>query len=320
MTLMRRIVYLSWPAKEIAGGIKLAYRHVESLRVVGIEAVVATPNGEAPDWFATEAPTLNLDEVTPGSDILVFPENHAGLLREYRVSSAPKVVLCQNQFMAFRGLAGSRCYSEFGVKHIFALGRMAAEFCERRFPELRVSHFPAYVDPQQFQVNSSKRLQIAYTPRKRPLEAEFVKDLFRASYPEWKAIPWIPIDGKSEKQVATILGDSALYLSLCRFESYALTVLEAMASGCLVAGFTGFGARLYTTDSNGFWCEEDDLPGCAATLAKAAHLVTSGNWQHSEMVNAAVQTARLHTRQKFDRAVLDFWEKFTANGVQPPDA
>ena len=28
---MRRVVYLSWPAEEISGGIKMAFRHVEAL-------------------------------------------------------------------------------------------------------------------------------------------------------------------------------------------------------------------------------------------------------------------------------------------------
>ena len=68
-----RIVYLSWPANEISGGIKMAYRHVEVLREAGWEAVIATPDGQAPGWFQSSAPTLDLTAVTPSEDILVFP-------------------------------------------------------------------------------------------------------------------------------------------------------------------------------------------------------------------------------------------------------
>jgi hypothetical protein len=41
---MRRITYLSWPAGEITGGIKMAFRHVETLREKGFDAGIATPD------------------------------------------------------------------------------------------------------------------------------------------------------------------------------------------------------------------------------------------------------------------------------------
>ena len=49
--MTQRFVYLSWPATEIAGGIKLVFRHVEILREAGLDAVVATPGGEPPQWL-----------------------------------------------------------------------------------------------------------------------------------------------------------------------------------------------------------------------------------------------------------------------------
>src|SRR5688572_8107020 len=124
----RRIVYLSWPAKEIAGGIKLTYRHVETLVAGGFEAVVATPDGEPPTWFTSSAATVGLDSLAEAGDVLVFPENHADLLRKFKSWQCPKVVFCQNQFMMFRGLAGQLCYSDFGVTDILAEGRLVAAF------------------------------------------------------------------------------------------------------------------------------------------------------------------------------------------------
>ena len=53
--------------------------------------------------------------------------------------------------------------------------------------------------------------------------------------------------------MARVFGESALFLSLSRFESLGLTTLEALASGCIVAGFTGFGGRDYATACNGWW-------------------------------------------------------------------
>src|SRR5262245_15423384 len=53
MTPPRRIVYVSWPADEIAGGIKMAFRHVEALRGAGFTACIATPDAKPPPWFQT---------------------------------------------------------------------------------------------------------------------------------------------------------------------------------------------------------------------------------------------------------------------------
>ena len=42
---MPRIAYLSWPAAEISGGIKVAFQHVALLNAHGQAAVVATEDG-----------------------------------------------------------------------------------------------------------------------------------------------------------------------------------------------------------------------------------------------------------------------------------
>ena len=109
-------------------------------------------------------------------------------------------------------------------------------------------------------------MQVAFAPHKRPLEAAFIRDLFRAGGRENRQIPWIEIAKMNESQVAAVLGESAIYLSLCRLEAFAQSILEAMACGCILAGFTGIGAREYTTARNGFWTEEDDCAGCVEQL------------------------------------------------------
>jgi len=117
-----------------------------------------------------------------------------------------------------------------------------AEFCRRRFPALPTVVVPVFVDRRLFHFQAEKRLQIAFSPRKRPMEAAFIRDLFCADHPEFRNIPWVEIAGVSEHKVADILKHSAIYLSLCRFEALPLSILEAFVCGCVTAGFTGFGA------------------------------------------------------------------------------
>ncbi|NQU22046.1 MAG: glycosyltransferase [Candidatus Nealsonbacteria bacterium] len=135
-----------------------------------------------------------------------------------------------------------------------------------------------------------------------------MQDLFRAENPAFRDVPWVEISGVSQQQVAEILKNSAIYLSLCRFESVGLTALEALACGCVTAGFTGFGAREYTTAKNGFWAVEDDCLDCATQLARAAQLVTDGGSQHREMLEAASISAQYYSRERFTDRIVAFWK------------
>jgi len=194
----QRIVYLSWPPSEITGGIKMVFAHVEALREAGWEAVVSTSDAAMPTWFQSHAPVIDTSELVAGRDILVFPENHHRFLKSLASWPNRKLVLCQNQYMIHRGLKGSRDYADFGVDGILCVGRQAADFCRRRFLSTPISSVPVFIDHDLFCFQPQKQLQIAFTPRKRPLEAAFIQDSFRAENPALRNIPWVKIAGVSE--------------------------------------------------------------------------------------------------------------------------
>jgi glycosyltransferase involved in cell wall biosynthesis len=111
----------------------------------------------------------------------------------------------------------------------------------------------------------------------------------------------------SESEVARILGESALYLSLCRHEALPLSALEALASGCVVAGFTGFGGRDYATSANGFWADEDDCLAAVDQLAQATRLVVDGGDRHRCLVQNALRTAAAYNPDRFVRQLTECW-------------
>jgi hypothetical protein len=230
--------------------------------------------------------------------------------RRFRQSPQPKVVFCQNPYYAHRGLREARCYREFGVDELIVAGRAVYDFCNRRFPALRVSVIPVMVDTEVFKVQSEKRLQIAYSPRKRPLEAAIIQDLFWSLHPEFQSIPWVPIADQTEAVVAQNLSESAVFLSLCRLEGCPLSILEAFASGCLVAGFLGWGGRDYASGCNGYWAKEDDCMDCAEQLGRAVTTVTSNNSLYTEIVSLAHSDARRYGLKRFEDRLLGFWKGY----------
>jgi hypothetical protein len=304
---MPRIVYLSWPATEISGGIKAAFQHVELLTEAGFNAVVASGDAAPPGWFETTAHVIALDAVAAG-DVLVFPENSPALFQAFAGTAHPKLVFCQNPFLAFQGLNGRASFADAGASHIMCPSHTVMHFCRRRFPGMKLGYTPFYVDHSRFAYRADKTLQIAAVPRKRPVEFGAIADLFRATYPEYRAIPWVYMHKATEAQVAAAMGRSAVFLSLARLEAHGMTTLEAMATGCVVAGFTGVaGGTDSATARNGFWAAEDDVPACAEQLARAVKLAIDRGPVFDEVVAEGRRTAWEYRREEATRRLLEFW-------------
>jgi len=304
---MTRIAYLSWPAREISGGIKMAFRHVEALRELGFSACVATPDAAPPAWFQTSAPVVSFKGLARADDVLVFPENHAGFLKEFISWPNRKVVFCQNQYKIHRGLEGREDYRAYGIQHVICPGHLSATHCRRRLPRDNILIVPYPIDRTLFCLREPKKIQIAFSPRKRAEELLVVYDLFRAENPQFRSIPWVEITRMSESDVARVLGESVLYLSLLRFEALPLSALEALACGCLVAGFTGFGGRDYATASNGFWAPEDDCCACVDQLTLATRVVFEERDRHRAMVREGLRTVDHYDRENFKSHLRACW-------------
>jgi hypothetical protein len=304
---MPRIVYLSWPPKEITGGIKAAFQHVELLVEGGMDAVVATPDGSGPNWFETVAKTIAFDAVK-SDDVLVFPENNARYLAAFASGGQPKVVFCQNPYLVYQGLGGRLSYRDWGVSHIMCPSHSVLQYCARRFPGLKLAYTPFFIDDTRFRFQAEKTLQVAVVPRKRMLEFGTIADLLRAWHPELGEIPRTVLHGVTELQVAEGMGRSAVFLSLARLEAHGMTALEGMASGCVVAGFAGvYGGTDSATTKNGFWTAEDDVYGCVEQLANALRLVKSGGEAWRAMVDEGRRTAHEYRREEAARRLLEFW-------------
>lgn len=305
---MPRIVYVSWPPKEITGGIKAAYQHVELLVEGGMEAAVATPDGDGPDWFDTTAKSIPFDSIA-ADDVVVLPENHEGYLTLFASRGQPKAVFCQNPYQVHRGVGARRSYADYGVSHVLCASHTAVQFCMRRFPGMKVGYTPYFIDHTRFAFRSEKMLQVAVVPRKRMTEVGAIADLLRAWHPELGVIPWVSLHGVTEKQVADGMARSAIFLSLARLEAHGMTALEAMATGCVIAGFTGvFGGNDSATAKNGFWAAEDDVYGCVEQLANAIRLVQSGSPAFQTMVDEGRRTAWEYRREESARRLLQFWK------------
>ena len=306
--MTKRIFYVT-PQQGIKGGIKVAYQHVAALRRHGFDAAIIHQTAQAPSWFSVPGvPVLAGQECSAGADdVLVFGEDVPDTLRALANHPARKVVLNQNHFNTPVGLGDASDYREFGVAAVVTTGDVITNYIVRRFPGLPVTTVHLTIDPAVFRP-LDKVLRIAVVPRKRPLEFRYIQDLLRAQYPRWKALDWAVLEGASEDLVARVLGRSAVFLSLARFEGVGLTALEAMSCGCAVAGFDGIGGREYATSENGFWAPEDDLDSAVKQLAACLQAIMAGS--ASTLIAAGQATAETYTLVRMETELVAFWRDF----------
>jgi Glycosyl transferases group 1 len=304
-----KIVFLCPPVSVINGGIKHIFRMAEALIAEGFEAVVFEQNGQRPAWFASTAPIVGQGVFSPESDHLyVLPEDQPHILSDFARLPQRKVIYSQNHFYGALGIGEAAGYADYGVTDIICSSRTIYDHCRLRHPALRAHIVPCMVDPAQFCPAPQKRDTIAFMPRKRTIEAAYIRDMFRYSYPQYRDWKWVEITNVSEAEAARLMGESKVFLSLSRLEGFGLTPLEAMASGCVVAGFTGIGGREYATPDNGFWAGEDDFPACVAALEKAAELSHTLGPALDNYHAACQKTLSFYAPETFQKGVKDAWD------------
>jgi hypothetical protein len=301
-----RIVYVHLSNAEIAGGQKMAVRHVETLSELGFDAVLSVDAGvQLPAWFRHRAP-VTFGEPIREDDVIVVPEDGPAAVPAVLASKAARVVvLCQNPYYSVAMEQVARQAQR--VTALLTVSPGQAALMRRLIPGVQVETVRCFADERLFRPAAKEPFAV-YAPRKRPLEAAAIRRFHRLLRPD-QGMGWMRIERAEEGQVAEAFGRASVYLSLSRLESVGMTTLEAMACGCVCAGFTGVGGDEYATPENGFWAPEDDCVAAAEALAQAIDLQRAGGPRLQAMVGAARATAAEWSYAVFRRELEAVWTR-----------
>lgn len=305
---MARIVYYAFPSGEVQGGQKMILRHVETLRELGFDAVCwMNRTGRPPSWMTHRAPIVVETPPQP-DDILVIPDDSPNAITTAAGLSQRTVIFSQNPntFGALAVPALDR-FPPDRLPPFIAVGWMLAGVIKRTYPQSKIERIPCFADERVFKPGATQDAAICLSPRKRPQEAVFIRNMFRRLHARHADRPWRTAEGVPERSVAEIFASSDLFLSLSRLESVGMTPLEAMACGCVCAGFTGIGGREYATAENGFWAPEDDNIAAVDLLAAAADLLQSDGPELKRMREAGRATAEQWSYARFRVALEASW-------------
>ena len=243
------------------GGAKQLYRQVEHLIALGFDAAVVTEaEGFRPSWFESSAPTLAFascqqrGDFEPDQCIVVLPETYLGIeLENYRgvnLANLARVVFNQNAYYTYSQLGNqqmaalARYYDAPEVLQVLCVSQDSYGFLRRNLglADLRISRIINAVEPL-FQPAATKDNTITWLPRKNPDHVQAILLSIRrgglSHAKDWQAERLGPM---KHAALAERLNQARIFLSFGHPEGFGLPVLEAMASGCWVVGYSGGGA------------------------------------------------------------------------------
>lgn len=303
----RRILYLSKHFGYPLGGVRIAHHHVAMLVRNGFDARILLIDEQRDSHFSEDVPTDSLIpefRIHP-DDLFVIPEPWDVYVRQLSKHPIRRYVFCQNHFYIYHGLQHAPSYAEAGIDTVFCCSEVISDYLTGVMGLDRAPIIHNAINHELFKP-AEKRRQIAVMPRKMKIEARFIEGTFRQRYPELADVPWVEISNRPETEVAKILGESAVFLALGRIEGFGLPPIEAMASGCLVVGFTGDGGRSFATPDNGHWCEPEDWLGCTDRLAEAMREIDTDAGRRR--IASARETASEYTLERMERELVAFWQ------------
>jgi hypothetical protein len=307
---------ISGPPK--AGGQYVNHQHVQALREAGFNAkLFYWPQTNVAEKIDTQLPVQGFTKnfVFDREDVIVVPEAWRKPIHTFSQMQVRKILHCQNPYYLFQSVESIRQFEEIGYEQSITCSHYTGRYMRAMGygGEIHIVRPPL---GKEFlnQESISKKLQIAFMPRKRAIESVHVKGLFKSIYPQYAQVPWISIQNVSRRECASFMRESAVFASFSDLEGLGLPPLEAMASGCIIVGFDGGGGEEYRSASNGLWVREGDHFGYARALAQAIQ-ITQSKKDHFEIVNAGFETVKQYTSENFNIRIIKIWKEILGDQI-----
>lgn len=297
------------------GGHKKIYRHVDVLNESGFDACVLHQKTDFRcSWFPNSTRIVYTDEVERigAPDFLMVPEAFAAPAAKLP-SGIPKVVFNQNCYYTFDFFTWDKndtrtVYLSPELLAVLVVSEDSKAYFHHVFPHIPVYRLHNAIDESVFRFRAEKKRQIAFMPRKHADELLQVINILkhRGVLQNYQVMP---IENKSEAQVAEILMDSFLFLSSGYPEGFSLSAAEAMACGCIVVGYHGMGGREFFREDLGYPISNGDVLAFARTAEKVIRLHEANPGAFAERLTNAVAFIRAqYSMEREKQDIVDFWQ------------
>jgi len=314
------VYYLAPDFDSPSWGVGLLYKHVEILRSQGVDAFVLHDKvGFSINWLETVVPVAFLEdpsfEVRPG-DMLVVPEVLAEKGRSIG-GDCRRMVFVQGSYLILQPFSEAISYRDLGYEAAITILPHVKEILERHF-DIEASIVPPFVAPYFFLEDSGskghgRQKRILMFPKQGYREAGFFDyDILRKILERGcrRNPPWelLEVTGRPHREVATLMQESELMVSVNCLEAFNTTVPESMAAGCLPICYEGFGGQDFLVDQkNAFVFQNNYVYMLADTAEKLMNEFERRGDEMTELRRQAQVTARTFSRGNTEKALADLF-------------
>lgn len=321
------------PLPNFSGGMFVIVEMAQILHKAGYDTVLVVREAQQKkqlQQFAPDIPVCLWEEVhlTP-EDRWIVPEGWPSALSLGLVAKAHCLLYVQN-WAYLHGHLPQNCTWQNLPVQMLAVSDPVAWFVRKttgqNAPILRPS-----IDTNLFypapDCKNAKKIRIAWMPRKNKALSRQIHDILEASL-TLRNIPqpeWLEIHGRSRQEVGELLRTAHIFLASGFPEGCPLPPLEAMACGCLVVGFSGFGGWDYMRQvmpngcspicplrntpwgANAFVASDGDVMGAVVALEQAIDLFLTDGTTLAQVRQAAMNTASWYSPERQKETLLALW-------------
>lgn len=270
--MQKQKIYIVCPeVKAPTGGVKQLYKLAEILKKNNMDvSVVHGKKGFRINWFQTDVSIkyfpflfhkinkltrrkktkyifkdffklLFMDKSLPEQEaIIIYPEIYGPDVHTLLKNSY--IVYNQNSYYTFNQFPFMKkketdTYNNSQFKGFLTVSADSEQYLSKAFPNKKIERIRLGLSPS-FSYSGEKEKIIAFMPRKLKEDVNQIYQIL-SDTPALREWTWLPIDNKTEEQVAELLKKSALFLCFNFNEGFGLPPVEAMACGCYVIGYAG---------------------------------------------------------------------------------
>ena len=335
-----RTVFFIPPLKQMSGGLDNIYAVAACLAELGADTALQASLTFTPGLAETVesgTPCLPVDARLTADDVLYIPEGWPNAMVPALDAGAKVTVYAQNWVYMLGVLPQDVRWKDLPVDYL-AVSRPVAAFLNDALGVAVRDILPPRVHDDFFTAAAqgsrpAGRVRIAFMPRKNKAIADQAMETAKAKLaisPGAPRVEWVCIHNAPRREVAETLASCHLFLVTGFPEGFGLPPLEAMASGCVPVGCTGFGGWEYMRQAalpglapslappplfplpddgagNGFYYADGDSLGAGLALARAAELAfeNSPGWQ--ALTEQCRATAARYDGQAQRAAIARIW-------------
>lgn len=294
---MSRILYFCPDFPQPSGGIKTLYRHAQTLVGMGFDAwIVHQKRPFQVTWHGYEAPTLWLSErprFTP-QDVLVIPEVMPQVMQQTARFSGERIVIALSWSPTYWNLPAGQTWPSYGIHRVITKSQLIEAYL-RWSMGIEATLISEYVTPDRYFYSAEvKRPKISYLTRKER-SAAWLHQVLVARGEPFTSFDWMPLRELSEDEYARHLRETAVYITTNMQEGMNSSVLEAMACGCLVVGYSGVGGNVYMepegASQNCILVENGNVPALGQRLERVLRVLAADPEAYAHVIRNGLETA-----------------------------